>query len=121
MAFTYTEDLTVDADYVRFHTGDVDSDTHLLSDAIITSLLAVEASKEEAVIAGLRHKILLVMEPDFEADWLKVSTTDYVKALERRVADKQKELGIGGVRVTSRHVYRADSAATEAPDYSDGT
>ena len=117
MTFTYTEDLTVDSDFVRFHTGDINADRSLLSDALITSILAVTASKEAAVITALRHMIMVVAQPDFEADWLKVSTTDYVKALERRLKDKQGELSVGGVSVNVRHPYRKDSLQTEEPDY----
>lgn len=120
MTFTYTSDLTDNGDYVRFHTGDVDSDRSMLSDEIITSLLAVEASKETAVIAGLNHMILVANMPDFKADWLQVSNANYVKALERRLEAKKVELGVGGISVSVTHTYRADSAQTEEPDYSEG-
>lgn len=123
MTFTYTEDpATVDIDFVRFHTGDVISDESLLSNELITSLITLTGSKEDAVIAGLEHKIDRVNQPNFRADWLQIANDEYVKALERLLARKKIDLGSGGGTVVSEssHVYRADSEATEVPDYSEG-
>ena len=68
MTFTYTEDLTIERDFVRFHTGDVVETESLLSDAIITSLVASTGSKEKAVIAAIQHKIARLSDPNFKAD-----------------------------------------------------
>lgn len=122
MTFTYTEDLTLDVDFVRFHTGDVDSAAALLSDELITSMIAVVGTKEEAVIAGLNHMILRLNTPNFTADWLKVDPSKMVDTLIQRAKDKAQELGVnvGGITVNTRAVYRADSAQTSEPDYSEG-
>jgi len=73
MTFTYTEDLTVARDYVRFHTGDTVSDQAYLTDEIITSLLAVESSTNAAVIAAIEHIMARLSQPNFRADWLQVA------------------------------------------------
>jgi hypothetical protein len=124
VSFTYTEaPATVDLDFCRFHTGDVISDESLLSDELLTSLITLTGSKEGAVIAGIEHKIDRVNQPNFRADWLQMTSDEYVKALERQLARKKIDLGVGGggtVVSESSPVYRADSEQTEVPDYSAG-
>lgn len=120
MAFTYGEDLTTDRDFVRFHTGDVLAATSLLSDALITSLVSVAGSKERAVIQAIQHKIAILSDPNFKADWLEIDNASAVKSLQALLTLKRAELGIPRFSATVTHVYRADSGATEEPDYSDG-
>lgn len=120
MTFTYTEDLTDDVDFVRFHTGDVVSDESFLSDGIITSLVATTGSKEAAVIAAIRHIIARLSTPNFRADWLQVDNEAARRGYETLLKEKQKELGFGALVSTGINTYRADSAQTEEPDYSDG-
>jgi hypothetical protein len=120
MTFTYGEDLTDDADFVRFHTGDVVEGENFLSDGIITSLLATSASREAAVIASLRHIILRLSQPNFKADWLQVDSATARTGYETALADKMKEFGFGKLAVVVRNTYRADSAQTTEPDFSGG-
>lgn len=116
MAFTYTEDLTDDRDFVRFHTSDTIESESILSDAIITSLLAVNASKEEAVIAALRYKKQRMLRPDFRADWLSVTGHAAIaKLMDDEIRDKKAELGLSTYSATVTYTYRADSRADEEP------
>ena len=115
MAFTYTSDLTVDSDFVRFHTGDTDSDSSFLSDAIITSLLAVEASKEDAVIAALKYILTQLAKPNFRSDALQVDYKTAYKSYEALLERKYKELGVAKYTASVTHAYRVDSLADEEP------
>lgn len=120
MSFTYTEDLTVERDFVRFHTGDVREGESLLSDELIASLLVVSANKEAAAVSGLEYLIAVANEPTFSADWLRVDVSSYISAMERRLERKRRDLGI---TVTSRlnaewaGVYRPDSQQTGVEVY----
>ena len=120
MAFTYTEDLTNNRDFIRFHTGDTDSASSFLSDAIITSLLAKYSTPEAATLEALRYIITKLSTPNFKADWLQVDTATARAGYEGILAEKKNEFGIGGLTVSVTNVYRADSAATEEPDFTDG-
>lgn len=120
MAFTYTEDLSDDRDFVRFHSGDVVEDESFLSDAIITSLVTTTGGKEAAAIAAIRHIIARLSTPNFRADWLQVDNESARKGYEALLKEKQKEFGLGGLVVTAIHTYRADSAQTEEPDFTNG-
>jgi len=121
MSFTFTEDLAVNRDFVRFHTGDVVEAESFLSDALITSLLATYASKQEAVIGALRYIIMRFSQPNFRADWLQVDFKSAREGYERLLVEKQGEFGINPITATAIHTYRADSNQTEPPDYSAGT
>lgn len=116
MAFTYTEDLSIDRDYVRFQTGDTDEATAFLSDATITSLVSTYG-RTEAVIQALQYIIRRLSQPNFRADWLQV---DYEKAragFQKMLDDKQIELGRNRITARAGHAYRADSRQTETPTY----
>ena len=117
MTFTFTEDLTDAGDYVRFHTTDTITPGYM-SDALITSMIAVEGSNNSAVIAGLRYIIGQLARPDFTADWLSVSNAAARQGFRELLNDKLTEFGVAKRTATSTHVYRADSDATEEPDYS---
>lgn len=119
MAFTYTEDLTVARDFVRFHSGDTVEAESLLSDALITSLIAVEGTQQKAVLAAIRYKMMRFSQPDFRADWLQVSNSTAVKSLERLLSEKRTEFGIPRFTASVTHVYRVDSDQTEEPTYQD--
>lgn len=86
MVFTYTEDLTVERDYVRFHTGDTIEARSFLSDAIITSLLATAESADHAVADALRYLLKMFSRPKIRADWSEVDWANaragYQKALD---------------------------------------
>ncbi len=116
MTFTFGEDLSVARDYVRFHTGDTQSPGYM-SDELITSLLAVSSSNNEAVIAGLRYIIQQLARPDFKADWLMVTNDEARKGYQAMLNEKRREFGIAAVTAETQHVWRADSLADEAPDY----
>lgn len=120
MTFTYTEDLTVGRDFVRFHTGDVVSAQAFLSDEIITSLIATTGSKERAVIASFRHIITRLSQPNFRADWLQVDNDKAREGYEHLLTAKMRELGVNEITASVTHVYRADSGTTEEPDFTDG-
>lgn len=120
MTFTYGSDLTDDNDYVRFNVGDTVEAESILSDEIITSMIAVEGSKEAAVIAGLYYKATQLARPDFKADWLSVSKQKEVAEfiLNVLIPEKRRELGVSKYAASAQTVYREDSLQTEAPDYS---
>lgn len=120
MTFTYTEDLDSDRDFVRFHTGDTDSASSFLSDAIITSLLSTYSTPQAAAIAGIRYIITKLSTPNFRADWLQVDTSTARAGYEKMLAEKKNEFGIGGLSVTVTNTYRADSAQTAESDFSGG-
>lgn len=116
MAFTYTEDLTVDADFVRFHTHDTVENESQLSDAIITSLLATETTKENAVIAGLTYKMHALLVPDIDADELTIQNNkEAADGYRKLIGDKKTEFGVPTYVATVTYTYRADSDATEEP------
>lgn len=121
MAFTYTEDLTVNADFVRFHTGDTVEDESFLSDAIITSLLAVNETKQKATIQALQYIITRLSQPNFRADWLQVDLKTAREGYENLLKLKYQEFGSARIIATALPTYRADSRQTEAPDFSSGT
>lgn len=123
MAFTYTEDLTIDRDFIRFHTGDTDveSGACFLSDAVITSLVSVEGSKEKAVIAAIEHIISKLSQPNFEADWLKIDNKSAREGFQKLLAEKQAKFGSKRFVGTAAHTYRADSQQTETPTYPEST
>ena len=116
MTFSFGDDLTDDNDYVRFHTTDTIT-PGFMSDALITSLIAVEGSNNAAVIAGLEYMIGQLSRPDFRADWLQVSNEAARKGLEGVLTKKKLKFGIAAVVATTTHIYRADSDQTEEPTY----
>lgn len=123
MAFTYTEDLTNDRDFVRFHSGDTNAEESFLSDAIIASLLATSASKQHAVLAAVRHIIRQLSRPDVRADWLQVSHAAARAGYEKMLRSLEAEFGIklgGGVGNKSISTYRGDSETVTEPDYAGG-
>lgn len=121
MAFTYTSNpASVAIDYVRWHTGETVAAESMVSDEEITSLIALNGSNNAAVIAVIRYKIIRLSQPDFKADWIQVSNSAAVKSLQSMLKDKAKELGVALIVASVTHVYRADSAATAEPDYSEG-
>jgi hypothetical protein len=120
MTFTYSEDLTIDRDFVRFHAGDTVSSEALLSDELIASLVATSGSKEKAVIQAIQYRIARLSDPNFRADWLQVDNRSAVMSLQLLLAQKRAELGVPRITGSITHVYRADSAAVGEPDYTTG-
>ena len=109
MAFTYAGDLSIDRDFVRFHTGDTVEDRSFLTDAVISSLIIEEGSKQKAVIAGIEYIIMMLSTPDFKADWLSVSNGEAIKSYERMLATKKQKFGVGGRVAGVVYTYRVDS------------
>lgn len=120
MTFTYTQDLTVPRDFVRFYSGDTVEASSLLSDEIIASLIATTGGQETAVIAALRHILTRMSQPDFRADWLQVDYAAARAGVRARLADAERQFGTDALAVESVNTYRADSATTTSPDFSDG-
>lgn len=121
MTFTYTEDLSVDRDYVRFYTGDVVSDESFLSDEIITSLLATYTDTNEAVLAAFDFIIRRLSQPNFTADWLRVDFATAVASYRQQREQFAQDVGAGVIGTSSTvFSYRADSKTTEEPDYTYG-
>jgi hypothetical protein len=109
MAFTYTEDLTNDRDFVRFYAGDTVEATSALSDAIIASLLATQPSREAAVVAALRGLLAQLNAPDFRADWLSVDHATARAGLLARLADAERLFGLDAASVETIVTYRSDT------------
>jgi hypothetical protein len=120
MTFTFSESLTTDLSKVRFWVGDTDENGYYLSDATITALLSSEGSVGSATVAGIQYIIAKLSKPDFRADWLQVSNAEAVRAWERRLIEMRNRFGVAAITVDTVNVYRADSLATEEPDYDDG-
>lgn len=120
MAFTYTENLSIPRDFVRFYTGDVIESQSFLSDEIIASLITAEGSQEAAVIAGLQYILTRLSQPDFRADWLEVDYATARTGYEQALVEMMRKFGVSSLVVDGVNTYRADSAATTPPDYSAG-
>jgi hypothetical protein len=120
MAFTYTEDLTNDRDFVRFYAGDTVEATSALSDAIIASLLATQPSREAAVVAAaVPCRLLPLNRLDRQS---LVATQEIGRAYYALIVAHDADLRdgdraqIGGVtyevlQVTASHTDRAESRA----------
>lgn len=125
MTFTFGSDLTDDLDWLRFKTGDTAADEAYLTDELITSLLAVSASKEAAAVAAVGYILTQFSKPDFKADWLEIKRSTARAGFEKVLARLEAEVGISDTANSfatgqSVQTYRLDSAATEAPDYAGG-
>lgn len=113
MTFTYTGDLSVERDFVRFHTGDTTQDRSFLTDEVIASLITEEGSKQKAVIAGLEYIITQLSIPDFKADWLSVSNKDAREGYEKMLSTKKRKFNVGGITAGVVFTYRSDSDMTD--------
>jgi hypothetical protein len=120
MTFTYSEDLSVDRDYVRFMTGDTTSGENFLSDEIIASLITTEGTKQKAVIAALRYIIRQLSKPNFRADWLQIDYASARQGYEKVLRDLLTEFGLSTLEVSSVQTYRGDSDTVTEPDYTGG-
>jgi len=109
MTFTFTADLSINRDYVRFEIGDTTADSAWLSDELIASLITKAGSANGAVIKGLQYIITQLSKPDFKADWLSVTNGEARKGYETMLADKKREYGVGGLTTGLVYTYRYDS------------
>ena len=114
---TWTGDLKDETMWVRFETGDVDTAAEVLSDAIIDNLITDAGTKQAAVIRALEHKLRLVEQPNFRADWLIVNHKDAQASIRKSIADKRTEYGLPAITAKVTHVYRPDSLHDEEPTY----
>jgi len=117
VTFTYGEDLTVNRDFVRFWSGDTVSAESFLTDEIITSLLAVSASKEAAAVSAIQYIIRRLSQPNFSADWLTVDMKSAREGYEKLLADVRRQLGVASLTATTGYTWRPDSGMTEAPTF----
>lgn len=126
MGFSYGNDLTNDLDWVRFKTGDTQSDEAFLPDELILSLLSIESSKQRAALAACAFIITQLSRPDFKADWLEVKNSTARAAYEKLLARLEGEFGIipaaraSRVRTRGVNTYRGDSETVHEPNYSGG-
>lgn len=120
---TFSYDLSngfTNMERVRFHVGDTVSAQAWFSDEEITAIITEAGSWQVAVIACIRHIITRLSTPNFKADWLQVDNETARKGYETMLKEKKNELGVGGIVASVVHVYRADSAQTEEPDFTEG-
>lgn len=108
MTFTYGGDLSVARDYVRFHTGDVESAESFLTDEVIASLITNTGSNNAAVIASIKHIIFRLSKPNFRADWLQVDMKSAREGYQAMLAEKKREFGLLYHAATHTPVYRMD-------------
>lgn len=118
MTFTYDLANPTDITRVRFHIGDTISELRIFEDDEIQFVIDEEGSWKKAVIACLQNIILKISsEPDFTADWLQVQYGRSLEGYKAVLAQKKISFGTATAVAIAHHVYRADSDATEAPDY----
>jgi hypothetical protein len=122
---TFSYDLTAgftDLARVRQALGDTDASAPRFSDEEIAATLAEHGGWQMAVLALIDSLLARLSLPDFQADWLRVDHG----AARRGYADLRQRLrrqyGLAGAVVgRAGHVYRADGAPPDTPDYAGGT
>lgn len=123
---TFTFDLSDgfdDIDRVRFWTGDTVEVSAMHTDEEIGAIVTEESDWQHAVVAILEGKIAqLSLVPDFKADWLEIDVPSTIAVLKDRLVrfqSRHSDILTDALRVGSEpvHTYRADSDATEVPDY----
>lgn len=118
--FTYDPANVTDITRVRFHVFDTNEATAMFSDEEIQMVLDEQTSWQRAVIVLIEAKIAEVAStPSFTADWLRVDQASALNGLKELLQQKKRQFGFSGITVSSGHVYRADSGATEAPNWAD--
>lgn len=115
MTFTYDPANPDDVTRVRFALGDTVESTAIFTDEEITFVLSEAGSVGAAVVMCIRTIIAKLSEPDFQADWLRVSASEARKSWERMLSEKKREYGISTVIASATFTYRADSDAEDAP------
>ena len=117
MSFTYTPASPNDITRVRFHLADTTEATALFSDDDITFVIAEEGTWQGAVIACLKNLIARVsVEPDYQADWLRVSYPNGLTGLQKMLAIKSAEFGISAGTTSA---IASKTVRTTRADWSD--
>lgn len=118
MTFTYDVSTVTDLTRIRYHIGDTDSTNAIYTDEEIAFIQAETATYKEAVIVLIEGIIAkIARDPNFRTDWLQVEVTSRLEMYERLLTEKRRQFGLKRVTASTVHTYRADSLATEAPDY----
>lgn len=116
MAFTYTPAAVNDTTRVRWHTAQTVEAESFVSDAEITMAISEEGSWRKAVVSVLKFIIAKLSQPDFTADWLKVSNAEARAGFETLLALKRQEFGIPAITARAQMVYRSDSSDDAVPE-----
>jgi hypothetical protein len=83
--------------------------------------LSEAGSVNAAILLLLELKILDLANPDYRADWLAETNHAAAAKTLRDLLDRLRErFGVPQFAASITHAYRADSAQTEEPDYTDG-
>jgi len=109
VAMSFTNDLSTDIGKIRFHLADTDMASAVFSDEQLAQLLLEYEEVGRVVEACLLHKLALLSQPDFRADWLQVDLSSARKATADLLARKRQEFGLNSLSSGIRHFLRADS------------
>lgn len=113
MTFTYDLAGSGDVSLVRFHIGDVEASAPVFSDEVITALLTINGQLiGPTVVACLKHKMALLSQPNFTADWLTVDNRSAREGVQALLVEKQKEFKLSGVTGRVVTVTRSDTPST---------
>ena len=82
-------------------------------------MIAEEGTWQKAVIAGIQFIIGKLSQPDFQADWLKVTNSSARSGYVQLLGEKRRAFGVPAITASTVNTYRGDSLATESPDYQD--
>lgn len=117
MTFTYDVVSPTDVTRVRFHTGDTVEATARFTDEEISFVVSEMGSWQKATIACIQKMISEISAtPDFQADWLRVDSSNALAALKELLAQKRRELSVSAYAARGQAVYRGDSDLTDVPD-----
>lgn len=108
MTFTYTPAAPDDITRVRFHIGDTDEASLIMTDEDIAFVLADSATYKVAVVACIDYILTqLARESGVTLDWLKVDRATSLKYYTQLKRDKKSEFGLvaGSGTVSSSATY----------------
>lgn len=119
MAFTYVPSAPNNITRVRYHIGDTDEATMMFDDDEISMALNEEGSVGKAVIACIQSILArLSLEPDLQADWLRIDWRRSAEHWRALLADKRQAFGLTArVSTSTVQPYRIDSKQTDPPEY----
>lgn len=122
MTFTYAPSSTPsDVTLVRWYIGDTDAGAAMFTDEEIQMQLAISNGNVQDASLAMLDSVLakLAMQPDFSADWLKISYGGQIANLRVHIQNLRRRFGKTGLSSGGVNVYRTDSGATEEPLYDD--